>query len=450
MFNKKIFINGILMIGLPIVIQQVIALSLNMIDTFMIGSVGVYELAAVGASNKIYFIFSIICFGLYSGSTIFVSQYYGIKDIHSIRKVMKIELLIGITLSVFTTLITFFFKEQLLSLFTNDPKVITLGNEYLSIALFTYLPISISFAFSFNSRSIHQLKTITLISATAIMINTALNYGLIFGHFNFPTLGVQGAALATLIARLVELIFILTYIYRTENHPLAIPIKSGLSIDFTLMKKILSTSIPVIISESAWSIGITTCFIAYGLLGTSALAVVQVAGSINDLFQCIFFGLGNAAAVMIGNELGKNNKNMAYEYGKKFITINLCLCLFMTIALLSLRDLITTVYSYDPVTTTLLNQSLLVYALYITPKMMSYVQICGVLRSGGDTRFCMVWDVLSIWCVSVPLAFISVLVFKLPLPLVIAISFLDEIVKACATLHRFFSKKWIHNVIKTS
>lgn len=448
MFDKKQFIKGILVIGLPIIFQQVIALSLNMVDTFMIGSVGVNELAAVGASNKIYFIFSIVCFGIFSGSTIYVAQYYGVKDIKSIRKVMAIELVIAFLLCCIVMLFTFTFKEDILSLFSNDPEVIALGSSYLNIAFLTYLPVSISFAFSFNSRSIHRIKVITMMSASAIIINTFLNYCLIFGNLGFPTLGVQGAAIATLIARCIELALILLYIYTGKDHPLAVSMYDFKHLDFTLMKKIIKTGIPVVLSEGSWSLGITTCFIAYGLIGTSALAVVQVASSINDVFQCVFFGLGNACAVMIGNELGKNNKDVAYLYGKIFILLNLCLCVIMTIALLLIKGPLTEIYQYDLETTTLLKTSLTVYALYITPKMMSYVNICGILRSGGDTKYCMIWDIVSIWGFSVPLAFLGVLVFKFSLPIVIAISFSDEIVKTIATLHRFFSKKWIHNLIK--
>ncbi len=361
---------------------------------------------------------------------------------------MSIELIIGFIICSFVMVITFFFKDNILSLFTNDPAVIELGVQYLDIAFLTYLPTAISFAFSFNSRSIHRLKIVTFISASAVLVNTFLNYCLIFGNFGFPMLNVEGAAIATLIARTLELTFILGYIYMSREHPLAGRIQDFKSIDTSLLKKIVHTSIPVALSECAWSMGITTCFIAYGQLGTSALAIKQVAGSINDIFQCIFFGLGNACAVMIGNELGRNKKDLAFLYGKIFIGINLVLCLIMTLALFLIKGSIAKIYNYDLETTKLLNDSLSVYALYITPKMMSYVHVCGILRSGGDTKFCMVWDIVSIWGVSVPLAFFSVLVLKLPLPLVIAISFSDEIVKAIATLHRFFSKKWIHNLIK--
>lgn len=447
MIDKRNFLRLLLVIGLPIVLQQIVSLSLNMIDTFMIGSIGVEELAAVGAANKVYFIFSIICFGIYSGSSIYVSQYWGIQDVKNIRKVIAIEMRIGFFLALFTVLLALLFAPQILQLFVREPQVIATGAAYLRITCFTYMMTAFSFLMSFNSRAIHNLKVPTMASIAAISINTFLNYGLIFGHFYLPRLEVEGAAIATLTARFVEMLLIMGYVYFSDDHPLAADMATIRHLDIPLMKRVVKTALPVAMSESAWSIGTTVCFIAYGLLGTSAIAVVQVASVINDLFQCIFFGLGNACAVMIGNELGRNHKELAYTYGKIFIVINIGFSLLMTAALLLCRGAIIDIYHYDAQTSALLNVTLFAYAIYTTPKMMSYVHICGILRSGGDTKFCMFCDLIGIWCVAIPMSFLAAAVWKLPLQWVVALSFSDEIVKAFVTLWRFFSKKWIHVLV---
>lgn len=447
MIDKRNFLRLLITIGLPIVLQQIISLSLNMIDTFMIGSLGVGELAAVGAANKIYFIFSIICFGIYSGASIYVSQYWGVKDVAQIRKVIAIEMWIGVGLALFTVILAFLFAPQILSLFVREPRVIALGASYLRITCFTYLMTAFSFLMSFNSRAIHNLKVPTLASILAISINTFFNFGLIFGNFGLPKLGVEGAAIATVTARFVEMLLIMGYVYRSEDHPLAADLQTIRHLDIPLMKKVVKTALPVAASESAWSIGTTVCFIAYGLLGTSAVAIVQVASVINDLFQCIFFGLGNACAVMIGNELGRNHKALAYQYGKVFIFINIGVCLLMTAALLLCENWIVDIYQYDAATSYMLKLTLTAYAIYTTPKMMSYVHICGILRSGGDTKFCMYCDLIGIWCIAIPLSFLAAAVWRLPLYLVVALSFSDEIVKCMVTLWRFKSKKWIHVLI---
>lgn len=449
MIDKRNFVRLLITIGLPIILQQIISLSLNMIDTFMIGSLGVGELAAVGAANKVYFIFSIICFGIYSGSSIYVSQYWGVRDVAHIRKVIAIEMRIGFCLALFTVVMALAFAPQILHLFVREPEVIAIGASYLRITCFTYLLTAFSFLMSFNSRAIHNLLVPTLSSVLAIVINTFLNYGLIFGHLFFPRLGVQGAAIATLTARFVEMVLILGYVYFSKDHPLAVDAATIRKLDIPLMKRVVKTALPVVMSESAWSIGTTVCFIAYGLLGTSAVAVVQVAGVINDLFQCVFFGIGNACAVMIGNELGRKQTELAYSYGKIFICINLGFCIAMTVALLLCKDMIIDIYHYDAQTNAMLNKTLIAYALYTTPKMMTYVHICGILRSGGDTKFCMYCDLIGIWCVAIPMSFLAAAVWKLPLHWVVALSFSDELVKSLVTLWRFHSRKWIHVLIQS-
>lgn len=445
--DRKYFIRMLIMIGLPIVFQQIIALSLNMIDTFMIGSIGVKELAAVGAANKIYFIFSIVCFGIYSGASVFVSQYWGVKNVDKIKKVVAIDLRIGVVLSFVVIVLVQLFASQIITLFSRDPEVIELGANYLRIVCFTYVMIAVSFAYSFNSRAVHMVKIPTVISVIAIATNTILNYGFIFGNIGLPQLGVVGAALATLIARFIEMLIMIAYIYKSENHPLASQREHLLHMDKDLFKRVCKTAIPVVASESAWSVGTTVCFIAYGLLGTNAIAVVQVASVINDMFQCVFFGIGNAAAVIIGNELGRKNKALAYQYGKNFIYLNIGCCIVFTTLLLICKNLIIDIYGYDSTTSQLLNDTLIAFALFTTPKMMSYVHICGILRSGGDTKFCMYCDMIGIWCVAVPMAFLGALL-NLPLPIVVAMSFGDEIVKCLVTLWRFASKRWIHTLIQ--
>ena len=216
-----------------------------------------------------------------------------------------------------------------------------------------------------------------------------------------------------------------------------------LHIDGDLFKKLMRTALPVVASEGAWSIGTSVFYIAYGLLGTSAIAVVQVASVVNDLFQCMFFGVGNASAVMIGNELGRNREDLAYHYGKIFTMISFVLCIFVTFGLLSSRNLIIDFYNYDASTNALLYDVLAVYAWYMTPKMIDYTLVCGVLRSGGDTKFCMILDFIGIWVVAIPLSFFGAVVLKLPLAAVVSLSFCDELIKALVVLFRFKSRKWI-------
>ena len=231
------FYRTVLMIAIPIVIQNLISIGLNMADTIMIGKVGVDELAAVGTANRLYFIFSTLCFGIYSGAAVYVSQYWGVRDIKNIRRTFGIDILLGTGMSLFFTALALFFAPQILSLFTRDARVIELGGQYLKIVAISYFFTSMSFAINFNSRAIHQLKVPTIINMLALFINLGLNYVLIFGKFGMPKLGVRGAALATLIARVIEFALMVTFVYSNSEHPLAGKPKELFSFDKEMFRR---------------------------------------------------------------------------------------------------------------------------------------------------------------------------------------------------------------------
>jgi Na+-driven multidrug efflux pump len=187
----------------------------------------------------------------------------------------------------------------------------------------------VTFAYGFNSRAVHKLILPTIINAVALCTNTFLNWIWITGNLGFKAMGVEGAALATLISRIIEMILLLFFIYRDKNHPLAGSIRDFTSWDMNILKNIVKTSLPVVLSETAWSVGTSVYFIAYGFLGSYAVAVVQVAYNISDFFQAVFFGIGNACAVMIGNEIGKNQIYKAIDYSKIFIKITLVMSIIL-------------------------------------------------------------------------------------------------------------------------
>ena len=210
------FYKTMMTIAIPIVIQNIISIGLNMADTIMIGKLGVDELAAVGTANRLYFVFSSLCFGIYSGASVYVSQYWGVKDIKNIRRTLGIDILLGGGMSVLFMAIAFFLAPQVLGLFSSDPNVIELGTQYLHIVAGSYFFTAMSFAINFNCRAIHMLKVPTAINTLALFINLGLNYLLIFGKLGLPRMGVRGAAYATLIARLVEFVLMFLCVYRQK------------------------------------------------------------------------------------------------------------------------------------------------------------------------------------------------------------------------------------------
>ncbi len=444
----KEFYASILTIAIPVIIQNLISLGLNMVDSIMIGALGENPLAAVGVANRVYFVFSMVCFGIYSGSSIFIAQYWGVKDIKSIRKIFGINLTMGTVLSLVTTVTVLLFSREIVRIFIDDPYIIEEGAKYLRIISLSYFFTALSYAASVSSRAIHRLKAITVVNIIAILINVVLNYLLIFGVAGFPRLEVAGAAIATVIARIFEFVVMVLVIYKSYDHPLAGKIKELMSWDFKMFKETLKTSTPVIVNESSWALGTTVYYIAYGMISPAAVAVVQVAYIFNDLFQSVYFGVGNASAIMIGNELGKDEPEKAFAYSKVFLIITLGLNVIISIALFLSRDLIVNFYNeFTPETSEMLRDTIITFSIFMTPKMLTYVFVCGILRAGGDTKFCMILDTVGIWMIGVPLSFISVLVFKLPLHLALALIFSEEIFKLAFLVKRYNSKIWLNKLI---
>ena len=438
------FYRRLTVIGIPMVIQQVISVTLNLADTIMVGKVSENALAAVGAANQIYFILGVVTFGIFSGAAVHAVQYWGIRDITSLRRIVGIDYTMCMVISVPAVFIVFFAAPFFISIFSDNAEVIALGTEYLKIACFSYIFSGMTFVISYNSRAIQDLKYPTIINACAIGLNILLNYILIFGHLGVPALGVKGAAVATLTARVLECIAMHLCIYLRKEHPLKATFEQLFSYSKTLFANVMKTAIPVIITEGLWAVSVSAMFAAYGRIGASALAVSQIAVTVTDFFQTVYFGLGNAAAVLIGEVLGQGRKNTAFEYSRKVLRVTWILNVIMTVVIILARTPIALIYDFSPETTEMLMKVLLVYAVAMTPKMLAYMTICAILRAGGDTVFCMYMDVSFNVGLQIPLAYIGVLVLKWPLHWVMALVAVADFLKVFFCYYRYYSKKWMN------
>ncbi|MFA9397385.1 MAG: MATE family efflux transporter [Clostridiaceae bacterium] len=441
-FYKKLFV-----IGIPIMIQNLISSSLNMVDTLMIGKLGDESIAAVGLSNQVFFLFTLILFGVFSGASIFTAQFYGKKDIKNIRRVLSVCLMSGIFVAIIFTFFVLVFPKEILGIFSKDLKVINLGADYIFIVGFSYILTSISFAYSFSARSIGQAKIPMVVSGIALACNTILNYILIFGEFGFPELGVKGAAYATLISRIVEIILILSIVYKLD---LAIAARwkdlCDVSLEFIL--KIYKTAFPVIINESFWALGMTAYSRAYARMSTEAIASVQIGNSVQNLFLVFSMGLGNACAVMLGHEIGKGKEENAIAYSKKYYYVGFIISIILGVVLFFSAN---NIISYFNVSDKVAKNSvyiLKIISLFLWAKTFNMITIVGVLRSGGDTKFAMFTELGTIWLYGVPIVMLSALYFKFPIYIVILLANFEEVIKLFIGIPRVISKKWVNNIIE--
>lgn len=285
-------------------------------------------------------------------------------------------------------------------------------------------------------------------SIVALSINTCFNYLLIYGNYGFPALGVRGAALATLLARIIEMILIILFVYKVHHkHPLAASINELMDWNFKRFKQILTKTMPVFINDSLWALGNTVFYIAFGFLGAASIAAIQIAFTLSDCFWAFFMGVGSACAVIVGNEIGRSQFELAWKLSLRLIKISFILSIIATVLMILLMKPVASIYNITPETKVLLELCIFVIAIYLMPKNYNYLLNVGILRSGGDTKYAMLMDIIMVWGVAVPLAFISVLVWHLPIYWVITIVFTHEILKMFFLTHRYRTKKWLKNMI---
>lgn len=446
LLKDKVFFKAMLAIALPIALQNLIISSLNMVDTLMISSLGQTSIAAVGLANQFFFFYILITFGINSGSSIFIAQYWGKKDIPSIRKVLGLAISISTIVGVIFTVAALFFPQIIMRILIDDPDVVRIGSDYLRVVSLSYIPTAISFAFSVALRTTGRPNVPMKISAISFVTNAFFNYILIFGKFGVPAMGVKGAAWGTVIARFVEIGVILYSVYYKKG-VLAAGIKELMSWNKNFVSRYFKTTYPVIIAEAVWSLGQVMYSIAYAKLGEEATAAVQVANTIQNVFFVLARGLANACTVMIGNKIGSGDEDGSYEYAKNFMV--LATVLGLVLGLIQAATPRFTLMLFSGLDQSLYEASrklLIIMGFTFVIRVFTATGIVGVLRGGGDTTFSMVLDIGSVWIIGVPLAFISVLLFDIPIYWVYAIVSIEEFSKILVITPRILSKKWIRNV----
>ncbi|MBP7176781.1 MAG: MATE family efflux transporter [Thermoclostridium sp.] len=441
-FNKTL-----IQLALPIALQNLIMTSLNLVDTVMVGQLGEANIAAVALGNQIFFLISLFLFGVSSGSSVFIAQFWGKRDVLSIRKVLGLSLICGFSVSFLAMITILLFPAQILSIFSKDPEVIRIGSEYLTTVCFCYIPTAISFCFASTLRSTGQAKLPVFASAIALSVNTLLNYILIFGKLGFPAMGAKGAAIATVIARLCELIMILGAVYAMKLPPAAsLRELTGFNRDF--ITRFFRLTVKVILNEVLWSLGVTMYTVAYGRMGTDILAAVNISSAVEKIAFVLFNGMANACAVMVGNKIGEGDEQTAFLYAKRLALLGPLIGVILGVSVSLSSGLLLSIYNVSEEVYRNAVSILTIFGLMMPIKIFNMINIVGILRSGGDAMFSLIIDTTGVWFIAVPLVFVGGLVLQLPLFIVYLMVNLEEVYKVLLGIKRFLSGKWINNVVK--
>jgi len=444
-FDKK-FYSVLFTIGLPIVIQSLVTSLLNIIDTFMISEVSKAAIAGVGAANKVYFLLHLFLFGTISGAAILASQYWGIHDVKNIRRVLGLTLTIGISGAVIFTAGAIFFPRFLMRIFTPEVQIIAEGVKYLRIVGIGYIATAITFAYGFILRTTHHIKIPVLISVFFIGVNTFLNWVLIYGNLGMTARGVEGAAIATVIARTGEVITLLVFVYALKM-PAAAKLQELFDWSTVFIRKYFKTVAPVMANEMLWASGVTGYALIYGRMGEVVMASMTISQTIEQLAFILFFGMSSACSVMLGNAMGANKMDRALRYAQRFVKMFIIIGIIIAVVLYFTSGYIADLYNIEPVVKETVKSALRVFCLFIPFKVINLLIIVGILRSGGDTIVAMVIDIGAVWLVGLPLGIIGGLVLGLDIKYVYAMILAEEAVKAIAGLIRLKSRKWMRNLV---
>ncbi len=440
------FYKSFFKLALPITVQYFISASLNLVDNIMVGQLGTIELAAGGLANQVYFLLLLFLLGISGGASIFAAQFWGKKDLPNTRRILGLGLMISGGASLLFFLISVFNSQAILRLFSQDRSVIELGAEYLRITSFTYPMTAITACYAAVLRSIGEVKLPMRVNLIAIVINTVLNYLLIFGHFGLPQLGVAGAAIATLIARLVETAVLLAASFHHPNRLASKPAEM-FRISVLLTKRFISTTGIVVAKDLIWALGMVLYMVIYARMGTEVVASINIVSTTRQLLFVLFNGIAGACLVMVGNQIGAGDEPKAFLYSKRFLIITTITGIFTGILTALGNGLILAPYK---ITASVFQQSqaiLLMNALFLPATVINMVAVVGILRSGGDIMFCLIMDLVAVYLIGMPLAILGQSVWNYPVEGVFVLISLQEIFKMVLCLKRFLSKRWINNLV---
>lgn len=447
---KKVFT-----IGIPVSIENMIYSLMNFIDVFMVGKenvvlgLGTAAVAGLGFANQIFMIFMVSLFGLNSGGGILAAQYYGSKDYKNLKKCLGITITVGLLFSFLFFLMGLFIPEKIIGIFTSDPKVLKLGANYFRIIALIYPLIGLGYSFNMQLRAIGKNQYSLYSTIIGLCINLVGNYLFINGNLGFPAMGVVGAAIATVIARIVSVFYLIYIIYKNKL-PMAGNFQELFKLSWSFIAKALKISLPVFGHEIMWVTGVSMYVIIYGRIGTEATAAIQVVKSISNLVFTLVFGLSSGTAAIIGQEIGAGNEENAYKYGVELLKVSLVIGTAVALFVYAICPVVLILMKVDSAIYPLARQIVFSEGILIIIKTTGTLFIVGVLRAGGDTLWTMFADLIPLWTFAIPLTYIAGLKFGLPVALVYLCSGSDELLKMPFCIQRLKSRKWINNLVKTS
>lgn len=440
-FYQKLF-----SLVLPIAFQQFMLAAVSASDALMLGFVNQDSLSAVSLAGQVTFVFNLFMGGLTMGTSILAAQYYGKGDMVSIEKIFAYVIKVTFLISASFFLATLFIPETLMRIFTNEPQLISGGIVYLRIVAASYLFTGISQIYLCILKNTGYAVKSMIIGSTAVVINIFLNAALIYGLLFSPKMGIAGAALATSISKLIEMGW--AFLESLRKNRVKLRAKYCFTSDRKLVKDYWKYTMPMLGDYLVWGCGFTTYSVIMGHLGSDAVAANSIANIVKNLIVSFCTGLGNGGGIIVGNELGMGNLKQAKNYGGRLCKIAVISGVLSGVLLIGLTPAIIKVTTLSPQATGYLRWMLLLCACYMVAKSINMTTIAGIFPAGGDSKFGLICDAVTMWAFAVPVGFLAAFALNLPVVIVFLTINLDEVVKLPAAIIHYRKYGWLKNLTR--
>ena len=442
--RDKKFYRQVAGIAVPIALQGFITTGVNMMDTLMIGIVGETQLSAVSLANQFISIYQILCMGIGMGASVLVARYYGMRDRDSLKKTVAIMVRLCVGMAALFCLVTAFFPEWIMGIYTVEDAIISNGVRYLEYSVITYFLLGLSLTSTIVLRNVQKVKLPLYTSIGAFFINVGANYVFIFGKFGFPEMGVAGAAVGTLIARVFEFGMICGYLFLRDQE-IGVRISDVFQKVGNLWREYIRISIPVLLSGGILAIGNNSVAMVIGRLGESFVAAMT-----QQLSTTVIQGFSQAGAIVTGYTLGEGDKDKAREQGYAFLGIGILFGAIGAGIIMLIAEPMITAYNLSAQTQEIARELMRAISLIVLFQATNSIMTKGVLRGGGDTKILMVADNIFLWVASIPLGILAGLVLHLPAFWIYFFLKVDQVLKAVWCVIRLRSGKWIKKIKSSS
>lgn len=450
LLNDKGFWKTTLRLTTPIVLQNILISSFTLADTLFVSQLGDVSLSAVGMIGQWGWLLNMVLIGISSGTSVFIAQYWGIKEIKKINMTCGIATVSAILISGLFTAFSLLFPSTVVNIFNNNPNVVTEGTSYLLIVCISYPAIAITNILSSVLRSVELVKLPTYVSVITTILNIFLDYGMIFGEFGFEKMGIKGAALATSISAWVGVFLILLVSFVTKNILFA-PIKNTFGFKWFDIKLFYKKALPVIFNETMWGAGTFVFNIIFGHMGHEYFAAITILRSFENIAFVFIIGICNACSIMVGKSVGKGKIERGIQDTKRFLIIFPVISIIIAVIIYIFRAEFIGIFNMgNNISEVTLNSAMSIMAFYafeFTIRQVPFLMIVGIFRSGGDTVTGVKYDLLTLWGLSIPATIIAVYVLNVPFTVAFAVMYIfEDYIKSIMCIKYYKSMKWIKPV----